>query len=192
MSQLDKNISSVLKFGKELVGTKYRWWNDNECILNCTDPFWASNDKCPSVSEVKSSSCACTGLINLMRRKLKLSVPGVDIKYKYAGGTWIWFKTLKPKLEKFDINKIYPRGTLLIRNYKTPEDQGHVAIIYTNNSKNVLLAKLLHCYPNSGPTSSSIKVDPGVTIDDSVGKSHFGWNDTGYYTHACLPKNWLL
>jgi hypothetical protein len=80
----------------------------------------------------------------------------------------------------------------LIRNYKNGHDQGHVAVIFSNNAKNVLLAKLLHCYPLVGPEAGQQKVDPGIMIDNSVGKSHFSWNDRGYYTHACLPKNWLL
>ena len=84
-----------------------------------------------------------------MRRKLNLSIPGLDKQFKYEGGTQIWFTTLRKqhKLEPFDINKIYSRGTLLIRHYKDAQDQGHLAIIFSNNTKNVLLAKLIHCYP---------------------------------------------
>ena len=67
-----------------------------------------------------------------------------------------------------------------------------VDVFDNNNSKNVLLAKLIHCYPLVGPDAGQQKVDPGVMIDESVGKSHFSWNDKGYYTHACLPKNWLV
>ena len=194
-SKVDKNVQNALKYGSSLIGTKYKYWIEGENMLTGEGPSWVSSESAPQACNVKSSSCNCTGLINLMRRKLGLTIPGLDKQYKYSGGTWIWFTTLRKqhKLEVFDINKIYPKGTLLIRNYKNAHDQGHVAIIFTNNTKNVLLAKLLHCYPNIGyDEAGHKKVGPGVTIDESIGKSHFGWNDRGYYTHACLPKNWLV
>jgi hypothetical protein len=116
-SKLDKNIKTVLKYGESLVGTKYQWWIEGDNMLDGKEPSWVLDGPAPNPNYVKKKSCNCVGLINLMRRKLNLSIPGLDKQFKYAGGTWIWFTTLKKenKLEIFDINKIYPKGTVNCR-----------------------------------------------------------------------------
>lgn len=93
-------------------------------------------------------------------------------------------------LEIFDVNKKYPPGTLLLRNYKNVDEQGHLAVIVDANKKGVLFSKLLHCYFNVFVPEKDGKRVPGVVLDGAVGQSHF-WRPEGLYTHACLPKNWL-
>jgi hypothetical protein len=173
------NVSKVLKYAKSLVGIKYKCWEGEDTMAK--EPFWAENKEVPSTEYLSTHAICCAGLINLIRRYLNLSVPGVEEKYRFSGGTWIWYKYLLKKdvLIDFNINKKYPRGTLLIRKYKNIEDQGHVAIIYSSKKDNVLYEKVIHSY-----------YPRGVQIDSALGTSHF-WLAKGYYTHACLPQNWL-
>lgn len=176
------SLRKALAYAETLVGTKYDPWKNGQDTRATEAPFWVAGATLPSAAYVKKRSCVCAGLINLMHRHAGLAVPGAEKKgYKYAGGTWIWFNTLKKKgvLEPFDIRRDYPVGTLLLRNYANVKDQGHVAVIYEKSRKGVLFSKLLHCYFNAG-----------VRIDDTVGKSHF-WDKDGYYTHTCAPEDWF-
>lgn len=189
---MSARVKKALQYGKSLAGTKYNPWKNGQDTRATEAPFWASNAPAPAAAYVKARSCLCAGLINLMRRKVGLGIPGAERKdYKYAGGTWIWFNHLKKRgvLEAFDINKKYPAGTLLLRNYKSVGDQGHVAVIVTPGRMNVLYSTLLHCY-TAEPKSGKKKQSPGIDLDQSVGRSHF-WRPEGYYTHACLPQHWL-
>lgn len=156
-------------------------------------PFWVSNSEAPPSGDVMAESCTCTGLINLMRRKIGLEIPGLDRPdYEFPGGTWCWFNHLKKKgkLKNFNINMIYPKGTLLLRPYRNESEQGHMAVVYTDNPRNVLYAKLIHSYSKDGTPHPGRKGLYGVKIDAAVGMSHF-WDPKGFYTHACLPKDWL-
>jgi hypothetical protein len=189
----DKNANLALRYAKKLIGTKYVWWQDGDDIVGNTGPFWSTNMKAPDADDVKKDSCACTGLINLMRRKVGLTIPGVLENSKYAGGTYIWFKYLEKnkKLKEFDINKKYPKGTLLLRKYKNKDDQGHVAVIFTEGKNNVLYEKIIHSYSDVSYQNNKNKVGPGVTLT-MLGISHFSTNEPkGYYSHICLPKDWL-
>ena len=189
----DKIIDDVLKFAKKLIGTpRGKSWKSYKLSSN-TSPMWASDDPLPSISILKKEGMNCAGLTNLMRRKAGLSVLVLEKDpKKVLGGTKTWFSYLKKKkrLQKFDINKSYPKGTLLLRNYN-PIDQGHLAIIYKENKKGVLFSSLIHSVGWNDGTNQQI-----VKIDDSVGKSYFaqynGTTNTGHYTHICLPEDWLI
>jgi hypothetical protein len=93
-------------------------------------------------------------------------VPGSG---RYAGGMEAWYEYLKGcgVLEPFDSTKSYPVGSLLLRQYRDPVDQGHLALLYNDG-------QLLHCYPVAG-----------ITIDASVKRSH----DCIHYEFVCV--GWL-
>jgi cell wall-associated NlpC family hydrolase len=158
---------------QELVGTPYVWWREGDKISS-KEPFWAEDLAPPSSELIKKSGCNCAGFINLICRFAKIYIPGLSLNLEYAGGTYIWYEYLKDfgLLEKFSNNSIYPPGTLLLRNYSTELDQGHITIVLDNG-------KLAHCYP-----------EKGIAIDDSYLISH-NWFKEGYYTDVCLPQNWL-
>jgi len=142
-------------------------------------PFWVDNSTAPPAELVKREGCNCAGLINLIRRKLNLSIPGVEFKLYYAGGTYVWFEYLKyfNFIDNLDLDSEYPIGTLLIRKYRSLEDQGHLAILLTTGR--LLDQKVLHCYP-----------EKGIQIDDKVSLSHY-WLPNGYYEYICKPDYWL-
>ena len=132
-------INKVISYAKTLINVPYRWHRDNDKIQG-DDKFWAKNAPHVTREEInKQDKCiVCTGLINLMRRYMGLSIPGLDGSLndingdKLPGTTSIWFAYLKRKkrLEKLDVKKKYPKGTLLLRDFHDIEtDQGHVAVI---------------------------------------------------------------
>jgi hypothetical protein len=154
--------------------TPYVWWKDGESTLAAPAPFYCLN--IPDVQTIQSSGCNCAGLINLLQLSRGLPVPGVKTEMYYAGGTYVWFDYLESvgALEPLDTGKSYPAGSMLLRKYRSPEDQGHVAVLYTGGP--LLTQQLLHCYP-----------DAGIKIDSTVQESH-DWLPEGYYEYICV--NW--
>jgi hypothetical protein len=191
----DKFINDVLSYGESLIGIPYKWWQGKN-FRSDIGPFWSGGNKEVSFSTI--NCCNCTGLLNLIRRKFNLSIPGFNRPLcEYPGGTYEWFKYLTEKLERngvllqyhlFDTNKSYPKGTLLFRPYNDINDQGHVAIVFSHNN-NILDNNLLHCYPEDGIVRDGL-IKPGITIDELVRTSH-NWNKYGFYSYAFLPEIWL-
>lgn len=186
------NVKLVKNIIDKHLGTPYVWWNEN--MIDCGEQSYANNKELLDFEKINQIGMNCVGLINIIRKSLGLDIPGVKEGTAYAGGTYVWFKHLKKykKLKKFNIRKVYPEGTLLIRNYKNETDQGHMAVIYESSNKGVLFSKLAHVYSYTpfNPENETVKHFPGLKIDDSVGESHF-WYEKGFYTHVCMPEDWL-
>jgi cell wall-associated NlpC family hydrolase len=166
-------FTTVEEYIEALVGTKYVWWHDGDDISGAT-PFYAKNNKAVPIEIVKHEGTNCAGFLNLICRFMGLKIPGVAENIPMAGGTYIWFSYLAELglLTPFDSAKTYPFGTIVLRNYVDPEDQGHVALIISNG-------KLAH----SGS-------EDGIHVDESVQISH-NWIPGGYYTHVCLPSAFM-
>jgi hypothetical protein len=167
------NIKKALSYGEKLVGKPYGKWTSSDNMVDVDEPYFAYDTKAPSPSKIKSASCG--GFINLLRRSLDLNIPG---KGDYKGGTQQWFYVLNKKklLEKIDLKKSYPVGTLLIRNYKDVLDQGHVAVVYSQGLT-LKTSSIIHSYYK------------GILIDDNL--KTFG-DKKGYYSHVCYPEKWLV
>jgi len=148
----------------ELINTTpYVSWKEGESTLSQNPPFYCL--WVPTVVEIRAAGCNCAGLVNLLQLSNGRPVPGVATGDFYAGGTDSWHTYLKEAclLEPFDNNRRYPPGALLLRRYRDPIDQGHMAIIYDDDQK------LLHSYYGAG-----------ITIDRTVASSH-EWRSEGYY-----------
>ncbi len=166
------NFQAIQEFIQELSGTPYRWWREGDDISD-KPPFYAENN--PIIpANIKKNGCNCAGFLNLICRFNKTKIPGIEEKLPMAGGTYIWFSYLNERnlLELFNPSKKYPEGTIVLRNYADPEDQGHIALIINNN-------QLAHC-----------DIANGIHVDKTVLISH-NWIKRGYYTHVCLPNNFL-
>lgn len=183
-------IDEILNFIKQ-IKLPYSWWLNDRDLRDDVAPSFAFNGPI-TLEHIKSQgSINCVGVINIIRRFLGLDIPGTDNpEYEFPGGTFIWFKTLNMmnNLEIFNPNISYPKGTLLIRDYKNIYDQGHVAVIYENNISKPLESKIIHSYPNDLKLTDKL-VEPGLIIEE-LKKSH-NWYEQGYYTHICYPENWL-
>ena len=75
--QTDKNVDIALAYAKSLIGTPYEWWTGDD-LRGDKGPFWVHNGSVPSRKIILAQSCTCTGLINLMRRKIGLSISGIS------------------------------------------------------------------------------------------------------------------
>lgn len=189
-----RNVNISLKYIEQLVGTPYSWYVSGQDIRTDRPPLWASNNKVPEIKYIRNESINCIGVINLMRRSVNLTIPGINIskmKYKYPGGPYIWTEYLERRnvLYTFDEDVYYPPGTLLIRKYKSGGVPGHVAVIYKTNTRNTLLSEIIHSYPYDIKPKADIKVEPGVKIEPLYISHH--WFRKQYYTHICYPNHWL-
>jgi hypothetical protein len=157
-------MDSALAFGQTLIGKPYGLWQGESLALGWDAPFWNKNEPVPSIDCITTVNC--TGLVNLILRYRNKPLP-----YSYAGGiggTMSYYDTYKNVLDPFDIEHDYPTGTLIGRQYRDFDDQGHVAI--------VIDGLVLHA-----------SIASGVEMTKTVAESHCG----GYYEYAVFPDKWL-
>lgn len=156
----------VISYGKLYLGVPYRWWNPDISCYGDSGPFWAFEGGAPTQSRVKTEHLNCAGFLNVICRHMGIKIPGVDEKSYYAGGTYEWYvyldrnKKLKPYVEGAE----YPVGSLLLRNYRNIEDQGHIALVYGSG-------KHIHSWPEGGVCITPIMKN--------------------YYEHVVLPTDWV-
>ncbi len=196
-----KKINNVIRYAKSLVNVPYRWHREGDKIQS-NDKFWAKNASHISRETIdKEDKCiVCTGLINLMRRYLGLTIPGLDGSLndiegdKFPGTTGIWFAYLlrRDRLETIDVSQKYPKGTLLLRNFEDIENQGHVAVIIDEKGSSILDQRIIHAYAKLPYKGSEHIKNVGKTGTMKFTSSHYYATPEGYYTHICLPENWLL
>jgi hypothetical protein len=204
-------LEGVVEYATSLVGVPFRWYDPEVDSFIGTDKFWCENSPAPSALEIKDNdkSIVCTGFVNLLRRSAGLSIPGLNGnikgKYKeyyknYPGGTGAWWLYLfqRKRLEKLDMKKRYPTGTLLLARYKDDEnDQGHAAVVYadaeesqTINDQLIIHSKpdMLYADRNKQKNHGSVKVE-----NYSISNNEYKYKGKkSYYTYVCLPENWLL
>ena len=174
-------LQGVLDYIQELVGTPYIWWQEGESTLDKISPFYAKPDEpIPSTDEIKRLGMNCAGFINLLCRKVGTPIPGVDENDYYAGGTYVWYESLKArgKLHAVDETKIYPVGTLLLAEYINSEWQGHVAVVTTAGT--LKTCKISHSFP-----------EIGLVMGEPVGVTH-ELLESGYYTSTANMEDWLI
>lgn len=169
---MEYHIDLLQDFINKLIGTPYIWWKDNTHITS-SSPFWVEDSLPPDINIIQKYGCNNIGLMNLICRYLQLHIPYLGY-ISNAGSINIWLSHLKDNgfLEGFNITYNYLPGTLLIRPYSSPLDEGYIAIVLKDG-------KLAHCSP-----------DKGIVIDDSYYISH-NWLPEGYYTHICRPEKWF-
>jgi len=212
----NEKVEHLLAYAKSFIGVPYRWFHTGEKVIG-TDKFYADNGPSISREEIDSKNLCvvCTGLTNLMRREAELKIPGTKdlpfsdtdiIKWnddegkeqifswkeeglEYAGTTGIWFHYLdiNKKLEEFNEEKNYPKGTMLIANYIDIASQGHVAVV-VSEGKTIKDQDIIHA--TSFSKYSETKDDVGkVVIQNFCEVIEENWF---HVTHVCLPENWLL
>jgi len=176
-TDIDIVVKNAIDYGLSLCGIKYTFWNDHMTTEDY--PIYGSDDSPPDIAELREKGIACSGLINLILRHLKLPIP----KYKtYPGGTEAWYRELKRKNKlhvfTWDTDKKYCKGTLLLTRYKHINDQGNMCIIlnHTNEEIEVLLSE--H--------------EGGVTVE-SLPLARIKQDEFNIaYEFYCEPQDWLM
>ena len=115
MNQLGgTKTTDALAYATTLIDVPYRWLKEGEEITG-DDKVWGGPGLAPTREYIDTNNkcIVCSGLTNVMRRHVGLSVPFG------AGGTISWFKYLvqKHRLEFFNPDRKYPKGTLLIETF---------------------------------------------------------------------------
>jgi hypothetical protein len=176
------SVKSIMSYAESLAGVKYRYYGKNTCPSKTKEdgPFWLKLGPPPSMVKIKKGKINCSGLANLMRRKLELDIPGKSGDFPGCSGAWFEYLQNKKRLQKIDLNKSYPYGTLLLKNYNS-QDQGHLAVVFKCSSKGLKHSKIIHA-KGWGPMNERMVVIEKFS-DDSKHES--------LYTHICLPKDWI-
>jgi hypothetical protein len=200
MSDSQSVIHGALEYAASLINIPYRWYVEDTDTLDGSDKFWSENGPPPTYADIvkHDKSIVCTGLTNLMRRKCGLSIPGLDgnitgkyselYRHKYPGGTGAWFLYLyqRKRLQKLDVTKTYPRGTLLLAKYiDAEENQGHVAVVYDTDDHDGPLVihagpDILFAHREKYKNHGAVKIEAFHLLKSNV------------FTHVCLPEHWLL
>ncbi len=154
---------------ESLQGAPYVWWREGTPVFSLGPPFYATNPSPPPAEDVLRCGTNCAGLANLAR--LAVGLPPL-------GGTPHWQEALLPHWKVFDPIAPYPAFSLVYRPYVSEEDQGHIAILWSEGGP-AWNQKLLHSY-----------AEKGVALDEKLGTSH-SWTPSGYYKFVCLPQHWL-
>jgi hypothetical protein len=182
--EMTSKTIKALEYGIKLIGTPYDYWRGGENQKE--SPMFAQNGKVPHKLDVTSLNCA--GLCNLMLRSIGKELP-YSSKTNTIGGTEAYFEYYKEKSYEFSINNVYPMGTLLMRDYRDINDQGHVAVLLDDRGKQALVLQS-HV---EGEYLTSTK--PGVNAMYTLADSHMNFTDEEgkgcYYERVVLPEDWL-
>jgi hypothetical protein len=79
----DDTIHGALQYARSFLGIPYKWHRADDPIAP-NDKFWASSEPLTITAEAiqqAGKSIVCTGLVNLVRRHLGLTVPGLDTPF---------------------------------------------------------------------------------------------------------------
>ena len=168
------SYDNCLDFSRSLLGIKYRWWKEGDS----DDLFYCNG--IPSIEILNRDGINCAGFVNILRQYSGLSIPESNV---YRGGTRFWYNYFSEntKLNKFDPEESYPNGTLLLRDYRNIEDQGHLSVIIDANLTDTLEGTIIHAYAD---------LDVGEVGLTKLRYSHY-YIDSGYYEYAILPEDWL-
>ena len=181
---MTSNTIKALEFGIKLIGTPYDYWRGGENQKDA--PMFAQDGEVPHQLDITSVNCA--GLCNLMLRSIGKELPYSN-ETQTIGGTEAYFEYYKDKSYEFSIDNNYPMGTLLMRNYRDINDQGHVAVIIENKGKDSLV---LQSHVEGEYLRST---SPGVNAMYSLEESHKSFKDENgkgcYYERVVLPEDWL-
>lgn len=172
-------MQDLLSYAEKFIDIKYTLWEGDHQTTDQT-PHLFYIDYIPDIEYIKKYGMNCVGFINILRQKKGNCIPGEG---KWRGGTESWYNYLNNKnlLEPFDYRKSYPIGTLILRNYRSVNDQGHVAVLYKKSNDKYLDDKIIHSY------SDNCGGKVGIT---SLGYSHYSIPN-GYYEYISLPHDWL-
>ena len=173
-------MENSLAIAKKLIGAKYKLWlGDFQKTDDTPEPFYIN--EIPNIEYVRTHGINCAGLINIMRLNTSGSVPGEG---NWRGGTLSWYEYLKSKdvLIDFDYRRNYPKGTLLLRNYRNENDQGHLAVICGKDKHGKWLNDdIIHAHNNGYD---------GAVGTCKLGYSHYSIPE-GFYEYIILPEDWL-
>ncbi len=135
----------MLAYAETLLGIPYRWWNPEVSCCDTSGPFWAGYTEEVPLEIIQKGHTNCAGFLNLLCLKFGLPIPGAKEHHFYAGGTGLWWQFFEEssRMAPYQEERLYPKGTILLRKYRDEGDQGHIAIIYDEK-------RIIHSWPEKG------------------------------------------
>lgn len=215
-------VDAVISYLRSLIGVPYKEWDGAKWRPDNTAPFWMpdymtepqSATIVPDITLIYASGGVnCAGLINLGLQRIGIEPPGIHTEYPGGTGAWGAYVTWMPYIP----DRVYPRGSILLREYRNEKDQGHLAMIITDdnsigmNNHLIHASRVLGCVLES-PIHIVHKVENWVSSTDVSGSStdpsHSSktGNKThkstphklaisnitgGYFDYVCTPNLWL-
>jgi hypothetical protein len=180
MPSAESAYPSLFRYAESFVGIPYRWFRPTDTI-EAEDKTFAVNGPPPDLFDVlvRDKSMVCVGLTNVMRRYMELEIP-YDQNRKYPGTTSAYteyFWDVRFVLRNQHEIVSLPKGTLLMWDWESWTNQGHVAVKWDHDT-------VLHAVPTMDDTDD-VK-DHGCVQTQCLSDLH----DTDF-THAVLPEHWL-
>jgi hypothetical protein len=182
-TNFDKGIEYLLPaVGK----ARYWFWPPNLVEVPSGPGAYAINQEVPDIDVVIKGGLFCQAVVNLIRRANRKIVPTMGDN-RFDGGTWANQNFFSAFSEPFSRWAVYPRGTMVGRNFvwagppgaSAVRDQGHVAVLMDEqNLAEQKDPRILHSHPHPA-------VD-GLNFT-RLGASH----GVGYYHYAVRPENWI-
>jgi hypothetical protein len=185
-----EKMGAVISYLRTMKDVPYKWWDGNTWKPDNTAPFWMPDYMAlddgerrslpppPTAEEVSANGGTnCAGLINLALQYFGIEPPGIHTEYPGGTGAWgayvVWIK--------YNPARVYPRGSILFRSYRNEKDQGHMAMITTDDNSIGLNNHLIHASAVDGRvTEVPIRVVHTSTRDYS-----------GYFECVGIPSFWL-
>lgn len=183
--QVQTNFDKGIAYLLPAVGkAQYWYWPPNLAIVPSGPGAYAINQEAPAIAEVIRGGLFCQAVVNLIRRVNRKIVPTMGDN-RYDGGTWANQNFFALFSEPFSRWAVYPRGTMVGRNFawaglpgaSAVLDQGHVAVLM--GEQNLAEQKdpmILQSHP----------AVHGLNYT-RLGASHNHW----YYQYAVRPQNWI-
>lgn len=140
-----------------------------------TAPWWMMAK--PNIDLARRTGAHCIGFFNLL-----LAQMDAPRRSKGTGYLWHDLRIWRQPLTETEVPQI---GDLLLRCFRSNEDQGHVALLLPQG--------LVHCYwiPDLERKTKPMDVlqSPGVALDSTWESSH-AWCDDGYYEARVPLEDW--
>jgi len=206
-----EEVDAVISYLRTLIGAPYKAWDGAKWRADNTAPFWMpdymtapqSASIVPDMSVIYASGgINCAGLINLGLQRVGIEPPGIHTEYPGGTGAWGAYVTWMP----YNPERVYPRGSILLREYRNQKDQGHLAMIITDDNSIGMNNHLIHASGVLGcvlesPIHIVHKVDNWMSLTDVSGsksekterseKLAISTITGGYFDYVCTPNLWL-
>jgi len=187
LKKSESKLHEILEYGKSLIGVPYEWWIRG--VIPETAPMFAKDEPPPKRLEI--TTCNCAGFVNLLLRFAGKKIP--NHRYTGMGGTLAYWMVYKDQdvLEPFNNNasKDYPDGTLLVRQYRSSTDQGHVAVLVTDTDiGQQMVLHSITLLPYKDNSQEDRNKNLGINMKYTLEENHGG----NYYDAIVRPENWIL
>ena len=187
-------LEAAIEYGLKLVGTKYLWVRSK--VPPGDEPLWQQQGSAPEPADVKTRTCTCTGLVNLMLRHVQQRrMPPRKFGIKDGGAVADYYRYYHESgvAEKFLLTPAvpYPRGTLVGRRYRNKKDQGHVAVILSADGPESFILQA-YTFPMGKGNSPGVSSKQTLRMSNNTDVPDVPRGAENFYDYIVRPEHWLV